>query len=216
MTSWNENPNHAISDDLIICGAGGFAREAAVWARQAGRRIIGFYADGEKGNRDIFGLPVLGDLSGFQGPVEFLVAIGDPGAKERVWNRALVAGKIPCRPIIHPSAVVGDADIGVGSILCPGVVLTTNVKIGSGVILNLNVTVGHDTQIGSFTTVSPGANISGNVKVGVNSYIGTNAVIREKLSMGTKSVLGMGAVLVKSIPDGETWVGNPAKMLGRH
>jgi acetyltransferase-like isoleucine patch superfamily enzyme len=68
--------------------------------------------------------------------------------------------------------------------------------------------------IDDFVTIAPGANISGNVTLGFASSIGTGASVREKCKVGVEAVLGMGAALTKNLPDGETWVGVPAKRMG--
>ena len=43
-----------------------------------------------------------------------------------------------------------------GVIICAGVRLTNNIKVGNFSILNLNATVGHDTIIEHFVNVAPG------------------------------------------------------------
>jgi acetyltransferase-like isoleucine patch superfamily enzyme len=39
------------------------------------------------------------------------------------------------------------------------------------------------------------------------------ALIKNKVRIGNDVTVGMGAVVLKDIPDGETWAGNPAKRL---
>ena len=43
--------------------------------------------------------------------------------------------------------------------------------------------------------------------------IGANCTILPGVTIGEKSVLGAGSVLTKDLPNGETWVGNPAAKL---
>jgi sugar O-acyltransferase (sialic acid O-acetyltransferase NeuD family) len=199
---------------LVIVGAGGFARE--VFRAVAHCHVVtSFVAEGEKGNRAIHGIPVKPFFHKNDQGHFFIVAVGDPKTRERLFNRALAAGLVPCPPVVHPTAWVGDAELGEGSIVCANTSITTNVKVGKSVIINLNCTIGHDAVLKSFVTVSPGANISGNVIVGERSYIGTGATIREKIKVGAQSVLGMGAVLVKELPDGQVWGGVPAAPLSK-
>jgi len=193
---------------VVILGAGGFARELISWVG-ASRHVSALYADGDTRD-ELHGIRIERDLNALRGAI-FLLGVGDPTTKEKLWNRALAAGLEPSNPLIHPSVIVGDrVVVGKGSVICPGVILTCDIKIGSGVLINIGCTVGHDAQIGSFATLSPGAHVSGNVQIGQRAYIGTGAVIRERVEIGVGSVLGMGSTLVKSIPDDQVWIGSPA------
>lgn len=191
----------------MILGAGGLAREARLYATAAGWDVIAFYADGGSGEVD--GLPVLAE---FQPERFFLAAVGSPKVRRDLVRRAEAAGMLACPPIVDPRvAVCSDAvTAGKGTLIAPGCLLTTNIKIGEHCIINLACTIGHDVTIEDFAIIAPGANISGNVSLGFASSIGTGAAIRERCSVGVESVLGMGAALTKNLPDGETWVGVPA------
>lgn len=200
---------------IVIIGAGGFAREVYSWAAHDPMFSVVAFVDEKRTVPEIYGLPVFKSFPKNL-KAKFLVAIGDPVARARMWDKAIKAGLQPSQSLIHRSAVVGiEVYNKLGCIICPGVILTTNIKIGRGAILNINSTVGHDCNLGEFVTVSPGANISGNCDIGDFSYIGTNASLREKISMGKGSTAGMGAVVLKSIPKGEVWAGNPARQLIR-
>lgn len=199
---------------LVIIGAGGFARELYSWAAYEPNCQVSAFLDERRVQPEIFGIPVFKDFSNSMRGKRFLVAVGDPLQRERLWEKALAAGMIPAQSLIHRSVIAGiEVYSSVGCIVCPGVVLTTNIRMGKGTIININATVGHDCVLGKFVTISPGANISGNCSIGDRSYIGTNSCMREKITIGNDSTLGMGSVLLKAIPDGEVWVGNPAKKL---
>lgn len=114
---------------------------------------------------------------------------------------------------ISPRAYVGKIDIGTGSIVCAGTIITVDVKIGNHVHLNLHTTVGHDSVIGDFSTTAPNVNISGNVTIGNGVYLGTACCIREKLTICEDAVIGMNASVVKDITEAGTYVGIPAKKI---
>lgn len=200
---------------LIILGAGGFAKEVLSWVPQNKYEVKAFYSDAPVRTKELMGVRIIDDLRGMHG-WHFIVAVGDPRTREKLWREAVDHGLIPCDPIIHPSAVVGmDCKIGAGSIICPMAVVTANVRIGRAFILNLAATIGHDCRVDDFVTVSPGANVSGNVWLCDYAYIGTNSAIREKIHVDVAAVVGMGAIVVKDVPRGVTVVGNPAKEMVR-
>lgn len=199
---------------LLILGSGGFAREVAHWVPYEEYQIEAFFSEFDSCEQ-VLGRPVIDDLSSMKG-MEFLVAVGDPKARERLWNMAKAAGLTPCAAIVHPSVILGGRiTLDKGAIVCPGAILTDYIHIGKGAIINIGCTIGHDSVIDDFVTVSPGANISGNVHVGLRSYVGTGSCIREKVVIGEEATVGMGAVVVKNVPGGATVVGNPARQKTR-
>ena len=58
-----------------------------------------------------------------------------------------------------------------------------------------------------------GVVVCGSVEIGEDCFIGAKSVIREHLTIGNNVLIGMGSVVTKNIPDGETWVGNPARKI---
>jgi acetyltransferase-like isoleucine patch superfamily enzyme len=102
--------------------------------------------------------------------------------------------------------------------LSPFVTLTSNVRIGRHFHANLYSYVEHDCVIGDFVTFAPGVQCNGNIVVEDFAYIGAGAVIRqgragEPVVIGRGATVGMGAVVTRSVPAGETVVGNPARPL---
>lgn len=198
--------------ELIILGAGGCAREVRIWAEDCGMKVDYFFNSLGHGIEYVDGLEVLTSLP--RNDAFYVVAVGDPKLREKLHLLAQAQGLRLCDPIVHPKSFVGrNVCIGKGSIICPGVVLTTNINVGRNTIIHYNATVGHDVVIGDSCMVAPGANISGNCYIERRTYIGANAVIREKTSVGEDSVLGAGSVLVKHLPAREVWAGNPARKL---
>jgi sugar O-acyltransferase (sialic acid O-acetyltransferase NeuD family) len=111
-----------------------------------------------------------------------------------------------------------DVQLGVGFVLCPFVMLTSNIRIGQHFHANIYSYVAHDCVVGDFVTFAPGVKCNGNVHVEDHAYIGTGAVIKQGLPdapliIGRGAVVGMGAVVSKSVPPGVTVVGNPARVL---
>ena len=121
--------------------------------------------------------------------------------------------------IEHESVIkLGGVSMGSGSILCPFVCLTADIEVGRYFHANLYSYVCHDCKIGDFVTFAPGVKCNGNVIIEDHAYIGSGAVIKQgtldkTIVIGKGALVGMGAVVTKSVPPGETVVGNPARPL---
>jgi sugar O-acyltransferase (sialic acid O-acetyltransferase NeuD family) len=142
----------------------------------------------------------------------WVIGVGDPQLRRAI---ALQAPEDAARPIdvVWVPSWGAHAEEGHGLVVQQGSVMTTGVRHGVHVVLNLGVTIGHDTAIGAYSVINPGANISGHVTIGEAVLIGAGACIREGLTIGDGAVVGMGAVVLKDVPPGEVWVGNPARRL---
>ena len=55
--------------------------------------------------------------------------------------------------------------------------------------------------------------LAGSVTVEKNTTIYSRVVVREWMHIGERVTIGMGSVVTKNVPDGETWVGTPARKL---
>ncbi len=201
--------------NLCIFGAGGFGRECAIWAADTlgNKDSILFAVQQEyKTSEEINGIPVLLPQHVDHTNYRMVIAIGNPATRKEIHSE--FKGKFEFGEIIHPRAIAGAKMkdfYGTGTIICPGAILTDNIRLGQHVHINLNATIGHDSVIGDFCTISPGANISGNVTIGSNCFIGTNAAVRENVSICDDVIIGMGAVVLSDISEPGTYLGIPAK-----
>lgn len=103
--------------------------------------------------------------------------------------------------------------IGKGSIIWPGAVITSNIKIGDFSHINVNTAIGHDTITGSYFTTSPGSVISGNCVIGNGVFCGANSTIREKVKICDNVILGLNAGVVKDITISGVYTGTPCKKM---
>ena len=86
-------------------------------------------------------------------------------------------------------------------------------KIDDGTIVGGLCNIGHNCHIMENCILITSCVIGGSVHVGANTYIGINAVVKNALKIGREVTIGMGAVVINDIPDGQTVVGNPARIL---
>lgn len=194
-----------------IIGAGGFGREVFWSLSPIERNNTVFFVNDEYWDNSN---PNILPLSLFEtDKYELVVAIGDPYARKMIIES--LPKKTKFFTHIHPSVQTlgDDIEIGIGSIICAGSVLTTNIKIGEHAHLNLQTTIGHDTTIGDFFTTAPGAKISGNCKIGDRVYVGTNASIREKIEICDDVTIGLNAGVVKNIYEQGVYGGTPCKKI---
>ena len=221
-----------MSQRIIILGASGFAREMYWHIKETYPAARLAFVDDVSDIPSVViagrAIPVVKDWrfdavpadGPGQPPVrfeEFVLGVGDPKVKMALVRKALASGLRPAPTVVHPRALVQGLDcrIGVGGIIAPGCILTTNVILGDYVLLNLNTTIGHDAVIGDYVTCNPGCQISGNVTLGRGCALGTGTVVREKISIAPGVVTGAQACIVKDIQEPDiTVVGVPAKRLG--
>jgi sugar O-acyltransferase (sialic acid O-acetyltransferase NeuD family) len=210
---------------VAILGAGGMGREVYWYLTAFGAGPLVF-VDDVSGIRSVrmgtVDVAVIADwdFSARVGRPEvrhFVIGVGDPAAKRKMVERAIRAGLEPIETIVHPRACLaaGDSVLGVGGVLCPGVIVSTNVRIGDYVICNWNTSIGHDAVIGDFATVNPGVCVSGNVQLGEDVYLGAGSVVRERIRIARGVVVGAAACVVKDIDEPDTVVvGVPARKMG--
>ena len=150
-------------------------------------------------------------------PGERMICLAVANAKtRRALDRRCRDADIPFfSPRAAERVEMDDVEIGEGALISPYTTLTSNIRIGRHFHLNLYSYVEHDCDIGDFVTFAPGVRCNGDIRIGDGAYIGAGAVIRQGLTIGADATIGMGAVVVRDVPAGETWVGNPARPLRR-
>ena len=213
---------------IALYGGGGFGREVA-WLIQScsshgSSYEIACFIDDDPSKRgtEINGFVVM-DLEKARRvfPEAYIVCVvGNPQTRQNLIHKASKTG-FGFETIVHPGTEKSKwIHIGIGTIICAGNILTTNITIGQHVHINLDCTVGHDVVLGDFTTIAPGVHISGWVHCGKRVYIGTGAVIvngteDHPIKIGNDVTIGAGACVTKSVMSGTTVVGIPAKPLVR-
>lgn len=144
-----------------------------------------------------------GHFTSYGGGIDQTAVIGHP-PESRDWK----PGDAAYQPEIDPTARI-EAFVTVDA------GLKAPTKIGARTWLMKHVHVGHDATIGEDCELSPGTIIGGHVQVGDGVKFGVGALVRPFVKIGTGARIGCGAVVVKDVPAGEVWVGNPAAKLKR-
>jgi sugar O-acyltransferase (sialic acid O-acetyltransferase NeuD family) len=212
---------------ILIVGAGGHGREVASYIRALERssgevRLAGFIDD--NATATIAGIPVLSTVDELLGLVgdrppgsyKYITALGNNTVRANIVKR-LAAIDIEPWTVCHPAAIVGErVEIGEGSCLAPGVVLTTDVRIGKHCIVNVGASVSHDSVVSDYCNLNPGVKICGTVSIGTGSFIGAGATVINNICIGEGCIVGAGAVVIRDLPAHVTAVGVPARVVKHH
>ena len=204
------------SAPLVLVAASGLAREAAVAARATGWEVRGCLDDApDLQGRSVGGLEVLGGIDGVVDHPDalLLVCVGRGATRAVVVDRLTALGVADDRyaTVVAPSVALPETcTVGAGSVLLDGTVLTTEVTIGRHVVAMPHVVLTHDDVVEDYATLCAGVVLGGSVRVGRAAYLGMASSVRENRTVGEGAVIGMGAVVLRDVPAGVTWVGNPA------
>lgn len=209
--------------DLVLIGAGGFGREVAWLVENINRvqkewNLIGFIdIDSAIKGEILNGLPVLGGLEWLETrerSIYVSCTIGNPKIRGKVISEASEFTNVRFATLIDPSVMISEwVEVGKGSIICAGSILTVNITIGEHVIVNLDCTIGHDAIINDYCTLYPSVNLSGNTILKSYVELGTGCQVIQGINIETRTIVGAGAVVVRNLPANCTAVGSPAKPL---
>ena len=210
---------------IAVYGAGGFGREVAWLAETSkidgkGVEVVCYIDDDETINGSILNDIEVLSLSGAKRKypdASVVSGIGVPKIREITMQKAAAAG-FGFVSLVHAQTEMSKwIEMGEGTVICVGNILTTNITLGKHVQINLDCTIGHDVKMDDYATLAPGVHVSGCVHIGKRAYIGTGAVISngtqdKPLVIGDDVIVGAGACVTKSISCG-TWGGVPACLL---
>ncbi|WP_405514326.1 acetyltransferase [Streptomyces canus] len=207
-------------NELVIVGAGGFARETAQAVRDAGEfKLLGHLDDNaDLHGTDVDGVPVLGgcDLVHDLAEARVVICVGNPrdyAARARLVRRfGLPEGRYAT--VVHPTAVVSaTSEVGPGSVLLAHCALTAAVRVGAHVAVMPQVVLTHDDVVEDYATLTSGVRLGGGARLERGAYVGSGALVREGTTVGAWSQIGMGSAVLGDVPAGEIWVGSPARRL---
>ncbi len=193
--------------EIVIIGAGGIGREVAHFIEEINEisptwNIIGFIDENiEIHNKELNGYKVLGGLNALTElnvKPYVVVAIANCTVKKKIVER--LEGKFDFATIIYPTVKVSKyIEIGKGSIIYPGVILTVNTKIGNHVLLSGNCGIGHDTVIGDYSSVLWGSNFSGYDNVGESCFIGVGTKVIQGINISDGNRISAGMTVTEDV-----------------
>ena len=203
--------------NVYIFGYSGHAYVLIESMLELGYTVLGYF-DKQKAmsnpyNLEYFGYELDVDLRSIIKEHYVFPTVGEQPIREKIVN-LFVAKNLNQFILIDKTAHVSKtATIGLSTYIGKNSSVNALSKIGTGVIINTNSVVEHECEIGDFVHLAPSATLAGNVKIGNRSFVGANAVSKQNSSIGSDCILGAGSVLLKDLPKGETWIGNPARKM---
>lgn len=208
---------------LFILGASSFARELESWLSLLPESDQDWELQGflhtSRDDSPLSGYPtrlrVLGSWEDFPLQHDDYVAVGisDPEWKERIWLN--LRHKVQFFTFVAHNATIGAfTNIGPGSVICPGVVISTNVNLGVAVTVNSSTNIGHDAALSDFSSVMGNVVLAGGVELGEGAYVGAGTTVIPDKKIGAGARLGAGSIVIQNVADRESVFGNPARRVG--
>ena len=114
-------------------------------------------------------------------------------------------------PQIGQLVIGNHVEIGANTTIDRGALADT--EIGDYTKINNLCHIAHNNKIGRNVTITGCVNVSGSNVIDDDVWLAPNSSVRGWVHIGKGATVGMGAVVVKDVPEGETWVGNPARKL---
>ena len=207
---------------LVIVGAGGFGREVHSWVntspRWRSRAGIGevVFVDDEASKLPMRA-PIVSTVRDYSpGKRDVVIcAIGAPDVRRAVVE-VLKSKGARMAIFVHDRAVLGDnVIVGIGTVVCPDVLVSCDVQIGEYVHINTGCSIGHDVTIGDYVTLSSTCNLTGNVAVEDDAFLATAVSVIPGKRIGAGSLVGAGSVVLKNVPAGVTVFGNTSTLVGK-
>lgn len=118
-------------------------------------------------------------------------------------------------PVPQIGSVSLGAHVQVGNFttVCSGALEPTIVE--DYVKLSDHVHVAHNCRVGRNSLLTAGVVLAGGADIGEGVWLGPGTTVRDGVSVGNGAFVGIGSNVVRSIPSGETWAGNPARRMGQ-
>jgi len=113
----------------------------------------------------------------------------------------------------HVGGVIIENDVEIGANTCIDKGSLGDTLIKRGAKIDNLVHIAHNVVIGENTFVIANAMIGGSTIIGNNSWVAPSVSLMNGISIGGDVTIGMSSLVTKSIPDGETYAGSPARPL---
>jgi sugar O-acyltransferase (sialic acid O-acetyltransferase NeuD family) len=181
--------------------------------------VAGYMNDYDVG-KVLHGYPVLGTLDDIPRFLDqdyhFIYAIH---LTERNYQTETLFHKCNLPPermpviISRRAFVTHTATLEPGVCVSPYAMISQNARVGQCTMVASKSFVGHDSVVGPLCHISITSVVGSMVTIGKVATIGIHATVIEHCHIGDYALLGAAALATKSIPEGQVWIGSPARYL---
>ncbi|MBR6775622.1 MAG: serine acetyltransferase, partial [Bacteroidales bacterium] len=144
-----------------------------------------------------------------------VMAIASPNVLEKIITN-INNPNLSFPNIIAPTVFFFDKEtfnIGYGNVICHHCRVSTDVTMGNFNLINGCCSFGHDVKLGNYNMMQPETRVSGETTIGNKNFFGVRCTILQGLKIGNETRIGAGSFIIRKTKDGQTYFGNPAKML---
>lgn len=203
--------------NLILIGAGGFAKSVIDSVDEKKYNIYGFIDDIKGGSH--LGYPIITnnlDLIVKKENFCYFIAIGD-NKKRTFWYKELLKRNLEIINVIDRTSILSpNITYGRGLFVGKLAVINSDVRIGENVIINTKALLEHGVRVGHNSNISTNTVINGDVQIGENCFIGSSSVINGQLNVDNNAIVGSGTVVIRSIEKNMVVAGVPGKIIRRN
>ena len=145
---------------------------------------------------------------------EAFVASDDNAFRKTLVKMIVEKRKVMPVNAIHSTAHISKgAAFGHGNFINMGVVVGSDVEIGSHTLIHSGVTIDHGTKLADFVQIGAGSIISNGVEIKEGAFIGSGVTVVPGIIIGKNARVGAGSVVIRNVKDNETVFGNPAETI---
>ena len=206
--------------NLVIIGAGGFAREVydmAIYCYGGDENfsVKGFLSDNESNIESLGYPPILGRVKEYeiQPNDVFFCGIGSVKDRKKCVEILLSKGANFIN-LIHPNIVISpSAKLGIGVAIKAFCVIASDAVIGDFSFLQSSVIMGHDVSIGKYCQINSFSFFAGYSEIEDLVFVGAHSKFVQKAKAEQESTIGIGSLVLKKVKKGSSVFGTPAKEL---
>lgn len=201
---------------LIIVGAGGYAKSVLDSVDHMNFKMVGYLDDIKPAGTEHQGYTVLGNsIECLTRPEDYVyfIAIGN-NRKRKQWFDIIKSHNLSLINVIDKSALVSRAaTLGEGCFIGKLAILNHGSCVGDNCVINTRALLEHGCIIHNHVNISTNSTLNGDVVCHDGCFIGSCSVVNGQLEIGEWALVGAGAVVINNIPARTTVAGVPARQI---